>query len=261
MSQNINWHTGWLAAPAFNAVASLIEVGRFQDFPSAMALTQMARQMHPEFTYQFATELDWQDRYYEQVIYQDQVIPTRANNWHDFFNACIWMLLPQTKRLLNQIHIQEIELHGLNPRSPVRNRVTHFDECGGVLLYLDESHLAALQQHQWLDGFWRQRGKWHAETRFFNFGHANYEMLLQPFVGLTAKYIPVKVDNSFYQRTLSQQYREIDETLLASLRDGDWFSTRGRLKPLPLLGIPGWYAQNQQREFYLNQDYFRPKSK
>jgi hypothetical protein len=36
------------------------------------------------------------------------------------------------------------------------------------------------------------------------------------------------------------------------LRDGKAFS------PLPVLGVPGWWAENEQESFYDNRTYFRP---
>ncbi len=36
-------------------------------------------------------------RYYEQIIFEDNAIPTRRESWHDFFNGIIWLQFPQTK--------------------------------------------------------------------------------------------------------------------------------------------------------------------
>ena len=30
------------------------------------------------------------------------------------------------------------------------------------------------------------------------------------------------------------------------------------LAPLPVLGVPGWWAANEAASFYDNRDYFRP---
>jgi len=34
-----------------------------------------------------------------------------------------------------------------------------------------------------------------------------------------------------------------------------------QLYPLPMLGVPGWWPDNEQPEFYDNTDYFRAKRK
>jgi len=35
---------------------------------------------------------------YELFIQQNQQIPTRSSNWHDFFHYLIWLLFPNTKK-------------------------------------------------------------------------------------------------------------------------------------------------------------------
>ena len=234
----------------------------FSDFPSVECLNQLAREKGVD-KYQLVAdplvqELVGEELYYEEIIYQRGIIPTRENNWHDLFNAAIWMLFPKSKTRLNEIHIEEIQQHGLNPRTPIRNRVTHFDECGGILTYVDDEHLAQLQQHEWRQAFMDRSGAWQKETAFFIFGHANYEMLLVPFLGLTAKYLAFKVRPDFYQSTLEEQYWFLDQLLTEHLTDSQIFAKRGSLKPLPVLGIPGWWHGEQDQQFYGNRDYFRP---
>lgn len=250
------WHLAWISDTPFLSLSSAIDFSCFKRFPTPSELTRIATGVVTTFDYQFVEQVDFAGRYYEQVIFEDRVIPTRLDNWHDFFNACIWMLFPRTKRLLNQLHINEIRAHGLNPRTPVRNRITHFDECGGVLLYQNEKDLALLQQHQWQQGFYANRNAWGKSLQFVNFGHANYEMLLNPFLGLTGKYIPIKVDHLSQPELAVYQY--LDSILEDELKTGSWFAKRGNLKPLPLLGIPNWDARNAHPEFYDNTDYFRP---
>lgn len=197
--------------------------------------------------------------YYEEIIHQFHWIPTREENWHDWFNALIWLSFPKTKRLLNQLHIQDIQEHGLHPRSHLRNRLTLLDECGGILAYEDDAHLQALENHLWHSAFMDMRDHWHNRTKYFVFGHANYEMLLSPYIGLTGKYLPIKVDSDFWQLSLQAQYSGLDEALYRACLVGELLQHKGGLKPLPLLGIPGWYPDNDDPQFYANEDYFRPK--
>ncbi|MBE1299649.1 MAG: DUF3025 domain-containing protein [Alteromonadaceae bacterium] len=252
------WHLAWTSDTPFQSLTTAIDFSCFNYFPTPVELTKMASQIVTDFDYQFVEQIDFAGRYYEQVIYEDRIIPTRLNNWHDFFNACIWMLFPHSKSLLNQLHISDITTHGLNPRTPARNRITHFDECGGVLLYQDETELALLQEHQWTRAFYENRAWWGKRLRFINFGHANYEMLLNPFLGLTGKCIPVKANASVMELESLEMYKCLDTALAEELKSGSWFAKRGNLKPLPLLGIPNWDARNAHPEFYDNRDYFRP---
>lgn len=206
------------------------------------------------------SNLDESTRYYEQIIYEDRVIPTR-HNWHDTFNAYMWMLYPRTKRDLNQLHYEDITEHGIHPRTHRRNKMTHFDECGGVLIYEDQNTLSALQAHRWKEAFIERKAQWDSRCSYFVFGHALYEMLLSPHIGLTGKYIALKVDPSFWELSLPAQYQFIDEALSAKVRLENIFATEKPLCPLPVLGIPGWHKSQQDDAFYDNTDYFRPKRK
>lgn len=261
-----DWFLDWLNQPYFADIARLFDWAGVTRFPDVQLLNHWCHQStinDIEFVCDEVVQMeaeqpasDLAGLYYEQIIALTKQVPTRKDNWHDLFNALIWMLFPATKRYLNQLHMQEIERHGLHPRTPLRNRVTHFDECGGILVYQDEHHLQALQNHQWHASFVTLRAQWQHSTRFFVFGHANYEMLLNPYIGLTGKYIPLKVEDDFWGQSLLAQYRWLDSVLPEMLDKQQWFTQK--LKPLPLLGIPGWHPENDHPQFYANTDYFRP---
>ncbi|MBF7072495.1 DUF3025 domain-containing protein [Glaciecola sp. MH2013] len=204
-------------------------------------------------------------QYYEEIIFHTRNIPTRPASWHDFFNGLVWASFPQSKSLLNELHIAEIEAHGLHPRTKVRNHLTHFDECG-VVLFVHCADLAAelrelFSAQLWKTIFISHKDKWHNEIVPVIFGHANYEMLLQPFIGLTAKVLIVNVENKldtqhFAWEENSERY---DDLLKSRLIDDRVFHQSKPFYPLPLLGVPGWYEGSQNDEFYSNQHYFMPK--
>ena len=198
-------------------------------------------------------------RYYEQIIFEDNTIPTRSNNWHDFYNACIWRCFPHTKRQLNVLHMQDISQYGVSPRTPRRDRITHFDECGIILAYSSSTVPDLLAQHQWVKAFHGYRAEWGNTVRAFVFGHANYEMLMHPHIGLTGKWLGVAVDKAFWQASLREQYARLDEQVAQYASREESFTVKQHLKPLPLLGVPGWWAENQHEAFYHNTQYFRPK--
>ncbi|MFT5543603.1 MAG: hypothetical protein ACI97K_000008 [Glaciecola sp.] len=207
-------------------------------------------------------------RYYEQIIFEDHIIPTRQNSWHDFFNGLIWFRFPLTKAYLNSQHIAEIELHGLNPRSRVRNHITHFDECG-VVLFIEGSDLYneldnAFQRQDWLFIFCELRELWHISIRPVIFGHANLEMLLSPFIGLTGKVLLIEVNADVEKINLSLNCKENQEsnydlTLLSHIKETGTLEQKKPFYPLPLLGVPNWYYAEQSSEFYKNEAYFMPK--
>lgn len=202
--------------------------------------------------------VDWQHGYYEEVIYKLGTIPTRSNNWHDFFGALIWLLFPQTKALLNQRHIDEITRAGLSKRTKTRNAITLFDECGLVIVCNDDTLTKKLQTHEWKNAFIENKNEWHSWVLPFMFGHANYEMATKPFLGLTAKALYLTVPHKFYEFDLKAQYHWLDSHLAMLINNENILKDNTRLFPLPFLGIPNWYGE-QNNEFYENVDYFRPK--
>jgi len=203
-------------------------------------------------------DLNDETDYYEQIIFKRHIIPTRMQNWHDLFNACIWLNFPRCKAELNRQHMEDIDQYGLHPRTARRNRITHFDECGVVLAYSDKQIPVLLRQHQWQAAFVQHRQQWGQQAEAVVFGHANYEMLLKPFIGLTGKFLAVKVNNDYWSASWQQKCEILDRALL-QLLERNILADKDSLSPLPLLGIPGWYKQNQQAEFYQNQNYFMPK--
>lgn len=190
-------------------------------------------------------------RYYEQLIADEGVVPCRKACWHDFFNGLIWLQFPSTKWLLNRLHMEDISHFGTHPRTPKRNRITHFDECGLILQVHSgrgRELLDLLGQHQWQDALHHQADAWGVDITPTIFGHANLEMLLNPFLSLTAKWIALD----------TQVEKDTDAGVCNRILRGDVFVEKGVLKPLPLLGIPGWMAE-QGLDFYANKQVFRDK--
>jgi hypothetical protein len=202
-------------------------------------------------------------RYYEEIIDQKLQVPTRKNNWHDVFNALIWLQFPKTKLLLNRLHIHDIAQFGLHPRTHRRNQLTHFDECGLVLAIPESSVeqgnrlLSLLAGHQWQEVFCHQKDAWGRDLIPVIFGHANLEMLLNPFIGLTAKWLAVVVPDDYQAMTTEQKNAVLDACMVTRIQQLDGLSHKHIFKPIPLLGVPGWYHE-QTTFFYENTAYFRP---
>lgn len=196
--------------------------------------------------------------YYEQAVAQGQV-PTRDKNWHDFFGAIIWALFPHTKSLLTRLHMADINALGLK-RTPRRDRITHFDECGLVMAVTNKAEVQTLlQEHNWQTLFIEQRERFGRDWQPLIFGHALYEQALAPFIGLTAKCVLIEVAPEFFSLSRAQQYAALDPKLALELEQSALFDQPRPLLPMPLLGIPGWWPANQDPSFYDNQHYFRPK--
>jgi len=258
----------WFTNPIFTELVSLFPLQACTDFPTVSELDNWRQLFRPELPVHFVDNalLAADGRYYEAFIYHTQQVPTRQPNWHDLFGALIWCLFPQTKQLLNQLHIREIELHGASSRTPLRNKLTLLDECGVLILYRQQhtNVLEMLREQHWQAAFVSHRQQWQGQSSepafaAMMFGHANYEMATRPFIGLTGKMLALAVPDEFFSQSLRQRIDFIDTTLSEQIANQGILFDPQQLTPLPLLGVPGWYTANSLPEFYQNTDYFRPK--
>ena len=56
----------------------------------------------------------------------------------------------------------------------------------------------------------------------------------------------------------TEGYDFVDNLLAAQLVQAELLLDNQQLSPLPLLGVPGWYKE-QEAAFYADTSYFRPK--
>jgi hypothetical protein len=182
---------------------------------------------------------------YERYIFHTRECPTRENA-HDFFNALVWLRFPVAKRRINELQAGEIDRQGVGPaRGRVRDALTVFDE-NGALLEAPPPLWEALAARDWHRLFVGLRPLW-GQARLLVFGHALLEKLLQPRKPLTAHVwnTPCRMDSP----------AQLDAWLA-----GQFTADRVAAKPflpLPLLGIPGWCAENQNFSFYDDSVVFR----
>lgn len=256
------WTTDFLHHGMFEDLNRLFNLHQFDKWPSLDWLNQHAvginNKNDKQITFVANDDIDWQHGYYEEIIYDKGDIPTRLENWHDLFGAFIWLLFPKTKALLNAMHIEQINLHGRAERSKKRNAITLLDECG-VIIVCDITQASRLQNHGWVEGFFDNRDDWFESVWPFMFGHANYEMATRPYLGLTGKALYITAHHDELPSSLSEKYSWLDTTLEKLIEQQDILCDNSNLYPLPLLGVPTWYAQNTEKTFYENTEYFRPK--
>ncbi len=203
------------------------------------------------------------EQHYAPRIYLSGEIQTRSRNWHDFFQLLTWCIFPQTKAVINAIHIpsaqQRLE-EGWPPgrRTPLENMLSLFDEGGVVLLSSDETLLQLVRDFDWKALFWQRRDQLATSFECITFGHAMYEKGLKPYLGMTANSIMLRVDEDYFGRPLAQRLAGIDARLSAILNDREDYLQPRDLNPFPLLGMPGWDNHNELASYYDNTDYFRP---
>lgn len=193
---------------------------------------------------------------YECRVWETGAVETRPDNWHDFFNALVWLAFPQTKRAVTAAHVAAMQPAG-TARGDVRDALTHFDECGIAVVSSQPELLELLRNFQWKPLFVERRAEILAEMRFFVVGHATYEALLNPFRGLTAKAALYAVDADWLAQPAEVQLAAVDALLAADLTSGRYVRPRD-FQPLPLLGIPGVTPDNESADYYDDTWQFRP---
>ncbi len=183
---------------------------------------------------------------YEAHIAASGRVPTR-DNAHDLFNALVWLAFPLTKAALNARQAGELARDGVRGRrGPVRDAATLIDESG-LLLAAGAEACAALMRLDWAFLFDAQRACWGRDWVPFAFGHALIEKLLAPYKRLTAVVVclpPAGATAAAADRSVSQWIRQapLSPPLLSHL---------------PVLGIPGWWPDNEDPAFYEDTAVFR----
>ncbi len=198
---------------------------------------------------------------YEPRIYLAGEVQTRAHNWHDLFNALVWLTFPRAKAALNQLHYQALlQEHGNEKvqRGPLRDTATLLDESGVIVVSSDAGLSKLLQDYEWKQLFWRRREAVCTHMRFFLFGHGLYEKALKPYTGMTGKGIILRVEQDFFHHPLPAQLAVADSMLDNFLSGGA--AAPVILSPVPVLGYPGWSPDNVDEAYYDNSNYFRPRS-
>lgn len=204
------------------------------------------------------------DDEYEQRAYLTGEVQTRRENWHDLFNALVWRVFPRSKAAINHLHYQA-SLNQPQPasgRGTARDVLTLFDESGVALACAQEELGELLLRHRWKDLFWHRRGEVATHMKFFVFGHSLHEKALQPYIGLTGKALILPVQPGFLGLPLARQLADLDDMLTGHFLTPASLHTTATLTPLPLLGVPGWWPDNEIEAFYENTHYFRgPKNR
>ena len=200
------------------------------------------------------------DEPYEQRIRTAAEMHVREKDWHDFFNTLVWLTYPQTKAALNNAQYAALmhERASARERSPqrgaTRDALTLFDENGAIVLSSDVRLLDDVRAFRWKRLFWERRDEVRAGMRFLVFGHALFHKALRPYVGITAHAMLLAVTAEVVAMSLSRQVETADNLGAKVMHT---LTSPSALSPLPLLGIPGWWSENEDPAFYDNAAYFR----
>ena len=185
------------------------------------------------------------DPYYEVRLYETGCVATRPENWHDLFNALVWLAYPRTKAAINALHARQIALeHGRRGR--LRDMLTIFDEGGAIVSCADAELIAMIRGFRWRELFWDCRSRVLRGMHFAVLGHAVLEKALSPWPGIACKGL------------FLEPGRDPDAATAQWLNAHQHDGTPQLLAPLPVFGYPGWLAESAHAAFYSDERYFRP---
>jgi hypothetical protein len=195
---------------------------------------------------------------YEQRIYGSGEVPCRPHDWHDLFNALVWLAFPRSKAALNARHVREMAREAPGRRGRARDALTLFDEGGLIVASAGGDLLQLVRDFRWKALFWQRRAELAQRMRFFVFGHALYEKALAPFAGITASAVLLEVDEAFLAAGARAQLALADRRVADILTSEQRVRTPRDFAPVPVLGVPGWSPSTSDERFYEDTDYFRP---
>lgn len=193
---------------------------------------------------------------YEARVHERGELEVRERDWHDLFNVMAWCAFPAAKAALNARHVAAATRESRTAnRGRERDALTLFDESGAIVVSTEPALLEDLREFRWKRLFGTERERVRTGLRVYLFGHALLEKALAPYVGMTAHAIALPVERDFLDDTPERQIARADAMAARHLAH---LASPQDLSPLPVLGVPGWWAPNETEAFYDNADYFRP---
>ncbi len=200
---------------------------------------------------------------YEAFIARSGCVPTR-DNAHDLFNGLVWLRFGALKQRLNALQAAQIAEHGIGrTRGPQRDALTLFDE-NAALLQAPAVLTEALRMRDWVALFVEHRAVWR-QARLTLFGHALLEKLLQPRKAITAHVwlLPPPEESGRGEPDVGEPDSDAFDRRVAEPWTPLWpasphWPADGPHLPLPVLGVPGWWAANEDGNFYRDAAVFRP---
>lgn len=254
---------GALDHPIFDPVRpALVRLAREPGWPDPGRLNRLTTELggaprtESGFAVRFVEPVGNARASYELRVFTSGCVQTRPTNWHDLFNALVWLAFPCTKARLNALHAAAIPCEN-GRRGRLRDMLTLFDEGGAIVAYADPEFARLIRSFRWRTLFWEQRARVLSQLRFVVLGHAVLEKALAPWPGIACRALLLKVDRAALAAPIAKFVAGLDarasEWLTARAKDG----TPQALAPLPLFGYPGWLPENAVAKFYDDTRYFR----
>ncbi|HEX7454986.1 MAG TPA: DUF3025 domain-containing protein [Gallionella sp.] len=276
MKQTPEW-SSLLKSPLFAPLHPVISTLKTSGFPTLEELNALLSLHQPAITVQSGFELRFVEQGYGRLAFEAQYEPrcystgevqTRADNWHDLLNALVWLTFPKAKAAINARHFEALTeqrpaltdaaaVETRSERGAVRDTNTLLDESGVIVVYADEELAGLLRNFCWHELFWQRREQVQASMGFYLFGHGLYDKARHPYIGMTGQGLLLAVEQAFFTWPVKQQSAHLDSLLSDYLAVPEHCRSTRELSPVPLLGVPGWTADNDCAAYYDNTDYFR----
>jgi hypothetical protein len=202
---------------------------------------------------------------YQIRLYLAGELFTRAQCYHDLFNLFVHVQFPLSKARLNARHFFCLDEKGPFPwkTKPGQNRcaeqdlLTHVDEGGVIVVTESLELLNLLKARKWHELFYEKRSEVLSKMKFFVFGHALYEDVLKGHVTPHGLGVPLLAPAGIFKMELKEQLLWADENFAKVIEKRNSFNAVSQCFPVPLLGYPGWSADNDKESYYRNEVYFR----
>lgn len=263
-----------LRTPYFAPLHGIISCLETEGFPTLQDCNALLEAHQPGITVHSGMLLHFVEQEYGKLHFEAQYeprcylkgeVPTRANNWHDLLNALVWLTFPKAKAAINARHYKALTDTGLaedgkthSQRGAVRDTNTLLDESGVIVACANNELAELLRGFRWKELFWQRRAEVQSSMGCYLFGHGLYEKTLNPYIGMTGQGLLLPVEQAFFSWQQAQQLAYLDDLLVDYLSAPEHCRSTRELTPVPLLGVPGWAAENEDAAYYDNTRYFRP---
>jgi len=187
--------------------------------------------------------------HYELRVSERGEIATRPQSWHDLFNVFVWLRHRRMKRAMNARQAAGVRQVGPRVRTRAQYALTHFDEAGVVVILADESRVSAWDAHDWPAVFQGLEGGGFSISVV---GHALLEHALDPQRLLVGKAMVWLAGDPHAAR------HQVLSAVAEAIADGRVLQDPLELRPLPLMGFPGWHPQAGLADFLREAPCFQP---
>ncbi|HPA90585.1 MAG TPA: DUF3025 domain-containing protein [Quisquiliibacterium sp.] len=260
----VDWTAPWfdLVRPELEPVREDASAGRFDACRARLDALARARGLHNENgrAVRFVDACSVATDAYEAHIWATGEVPTRCAGdgaWHDLFNALVWLALPRTKARLNRLQAEVIAREGVRGvRGGLRDAATLFDENALLVVTRDARRVQALRGFDWPALFVSGRARFADQVGVAVFGHALLDKLRAPYKAVCGHAWIVHADPGDASPADPAGRAALDAGLAPALSAADLRPSA--FAPLPVLGIPGWWAPNADPAFYRDAAVFRP---